>query len=92
MSDPNQLPLMKRIADALERLAPASPASAPLDKAEAFVWHADGARLEAVANVSRIELDLFYFRNVPDVRNDNAVDRAVRRNRNAVHDFVNWVA
>lgn len=58
MPDPNQLPLVQRIADALERLAPAVPASATLDKAEAFVWHADGARLEAVAKVSRIDLDL----------------------------------
>src|SRR6266446_3235281 len=58
MADSHQLPLLQRIADALERLAPAAPASAALDKADAFVWHADGARLEAVAKVSRIDLDL----------------------------------
>jgi uncharacterized protein len=58
MTDSTQLPLLRRIADALERLAPALPASAGLDKAEAFVWHADGARLEAVAKISRIDLDL----------------------------------
>ena len=75
MSDPNQLPLMKRIADALERLAPASPASAPLDKAEAFVWHADGARLEAVAKVSRIELGL--LRGVDQAR-DTLLDNTRR--------------
>ncbi len=58
MVDSNHLPLIRRIADALERLAPASAASAALDKADAFVWHADGARLEAVEKVSRIDLDL----------------------------------
>jgi uncharacterized protein len=58
MADSHQLPLLQRIADALERLAPAAPASAALDKVDAFVWHADGARLEAVAKVSRIDLDL----------------------------------
>jgi predicted AAA+ superfamily ATPase len=58
MVDSNHLPLIRRIADALERLAPVSAASAALDKADAFVWHADGARLEAVGKVSRIDLDL----------------------------------
>jgi len=58
MTEPNQLSLLRRVADALERLAPALPASATLDKADAFVWHADGSRLEAVSKVSRIEIDL----------------------------------
>src|SRR5690349_1760768 len=58
MTEPNQLSLLRRVADALERLAPAGPASATLDKADAFVWHADGSRLEAVSKVSRIEIDL----------------------------------
>ena len=58
MTDSNQLSLLRRVADALDRLAPPAPASATLDKADAFVWHADGSRLEAVAKVSRIDLDL----------------------------------
>jgi hypothetical protein len=58
MTDSNQLSLLRRVADALERLAPPAPASATLDKADAFVWHADGSRLEAVAKVSRVDLDL----------------------------------
>ncbi|MBL8673346.1 MAG: ATP-binding protein [Rhodospirillales bacterium] len=50
-------PLLRRIADALDRLAP--PARPPLDPgaADAFVWHADG-RLEAVPEVSRVDIDL----------------------------------
>ncbi len=51
-------PLLRRVADALERLAPAAPASAGLDSAEAFVWHAESDALEAVAQVSRVEFDL----------------------------------
>jgi uncharacterized protein len=58
MNDSNDLPLLQRIADALERLTPPTPPSARLDGADAFIWHADGARLEAVAKVSRIDLDL----------------------------------
>ena len=49
---------MERIAAALERLAPA-PASAPdFEAARAFVWHADPDRLDPVARVNRVALDL----------------------------------
>jgi Predicted ATPase (AAA+ superfamily) len=53
MTEPSLLPLLRQIAAALERLAPADPPSAPLDSAEAFIWHAEGSRLEAVDRVSR---------------------------------------
>ncbi len=49
------VPLLRRVADALERLAPAAPASADLDSAEAFVWHAEAGTLEAIARVSRVD-------------------------------------
>jgi predicted AAA+ superfamily ATPase len=58
MPEPKLLPLLHRIADALERFAPGERHSAALDSAEAFIWHAEGARLEAVPRVSRIDLDL----------------------------------
>jgi uncharacterized protein len=58
MNDSSDLSLLRRIADALERLAPPPSVSIPLDSADAFIWHADGSRLEAVAKVSRIDLDL----------------------------------
>jgi predicted AAA+ superfamily ATPase len=51
-------PLLERIADALERYLPPPAASVSLDTADAFIWHADGARLEAIAKVSRVDLDL----------------------------------
>jgi predicted AAA+ superfamily ATPase len=75
MNDSNQLSLIRRIADALERLAPASAASATLDRADAFVWHADGARLEAVEKVSRIDLDL--LRGIEQAR-DTLLDNTRR--------------
>ncbi|HSV29663.1 MAG TPA: ATP-binding protein, partial [Candidatus Omnitrophota bacterium] len=49
--------LLARIADALERLAPPQAASAALDAADAFVWHAPD-RLEPVAEVNRVDIDL----------------------------------
>ncbi|MEI6560006.1 MAG: ATP-binding protein [Rhodospirillaceae bacterium] len=52
------LPALLRIAAALERLAPAPAAPAPLTGAEAFVWHAEPGRLEAVTAVNRVDLSL----------------------------------
>ncbi|MEE9317508.1 MAG: ATP-binding protein [Rhodospirillales bacterium] len=58
---------MERVASALERLSPRSSDSADLDAADAadaFVWHADGLSLEAVANVSRVEI--FLLKGIDD--------------------------
>ncbi len=51
-------PLLTRIADALERLAPPLPASAGLDAADAFVWNAERSALVPVPHVSRVGLSL----------------------------------
>lgn len=49
---------MDRIAQALERMSPA-PVSAPdFNSASAFVWHTGPDRLEPVAHVARVEIDL----------------------------------
>jgi len=58
MNDTDIVDVLKRLAEALERLAPPPPPGAILSDAAAFVWHADGARLEAVSRVNRIELVL----------------------------------
>ena len=47
-----------RIAEALERMAPAPFEAPDFDGAEAFVWHVAPDRLEPVAKVSRVALDL----------------------------------
>jgi predicted AAA+ superfamily ATPase len=59
MNDQPIEPLLRRIADALERLAPDAPHAADLDGAEAFIWHADGPGwLEPLERVNRVDLDL----------------------------------
>ena len=50
--------VLERIADALERLAPA-PRSAPdFAAADAFTWHPDGNMLAPVARINRVEMSL----------------------------------
>ena len=53
-------PLLTRIADALERLAPPRPQAADIDAADAFVWHADLDVLQPVAAVNRLDLGLLH--------------------------------
>ena len=52
------LPVLNRIAEALERLAPVPVAVSMADAADAYAWHADSARLEAVTAVNRVDLAL----------------------------------
>jgi predicted AAA+ superfamily ATPase len=51
-------PLLGRIADALERLAPEPPLATAMDSAEAFVWQAERDGLEPVARVNRVDFEL----------------------------------
>jgi predicted AAA+ superfamily ATPase len=50
--------ILRRIAAALERLAPVAPAAPDFAAAEAFVWHPEGRRLAAVRRVNRVEMSL----------------------------------
>ncbi|HME85351.1 MAG TPA: ATP-binding protein [Roseiarcus sp.] len=58
--------LLRRIADALDRLAPASPPAPNFDAAEAFIWRADSGALAPVARVNRVDLSL--LRGIDRVR------------------------
>ncbi len=49
---------LNRIADALERMAPAPLAAPDFNAAPAFVWHVDPDRLTPVEQVNRVDLDL----------------------------------
>ncbi len=49
---------LNRIADALERMAPAPLAAPDFNAAPAFVWHVEPDRLEPVTQVNRVDLDL----------------------------------
>jgi uncharacterized protein len=62
----NSSDLLRRIADALERLAPPHPAAPDFDAAEAFVWRAERGTLAPIARVNRVDLSL--LRGVDRVR------------------------
>jgi predicted AAA+ superfamily ATPase len=49
---------MERIAEALERIAPAPMEAPDYELADAFVWHVSPDRLEPVGKVNRVEIDL----------------------------------
>jgi uncharacterized protein len=66
MTDPDLLPLLRRLAEALERLAPPPEPPVELGVADAFVWHAGRAWLEPVGEVNRVELGL--LRGIDRVR------------------------
>jgi predicted AAA+ superfamily ATPase len=63
---PVTLPLARRIAEALERLAPPAAIASDLGLADAFVWHAGAGQLQPVARVNRVELAL--LRGIDRVR------------------------
>lgn len=52
------LDTLGRIADALERLAPAGPGRADLAAADAFVWQPESGRLLPVPHVSGVSIDM----------------------------------
>ena len=56
--DQSTTQLLQRIADALDRLAPPPVPAADLTRAPAYIWHAEGDRLEPVHKVNRVDLDL----------------------------------
>jgi len=50
--------MLARVAGALERLAPAAPATVDFTIADAFVWHPGGRRLIPVPRVNRVDMAL----------------------------------
>ncbi len=51
-------PILRRIAAALERLAPRAPEPPDLTAADAFVWQPSGRQLAPVPRVNRVEMSL----------------------------------
>jgi len=61
-----------RIADALERMAPAPQAAPDFAAAEAFVWHVEPDRLAPVSRVNRVDISLLVgVDRVRDILIDN---------------------
>src|SRR4051794_37414686 len=72
MSEAELIPLLHRIADALERLAPSRGAVNDLNAADAFVWHADQEWCEPVPTVNRVPIELLQgIDRVRDILLDN---------------------
>jgi predicted AAA+ superfamily ATPase len=65
-SSPDVLELLTRVAEALERAAPATAQAPDFAAADAFVWQADRLRLAPVPQVSRVEMAL--LRGIDRVR------------------------
>lgn len=57
MQKSSEKSLLTRIADALDRLAPAAAKAPDLREADAFVWQSDRLELTPVRNVNRLNLD-----------------------------------
>ena len=53
-------PLLTRIADALDRLAPPTIKSHSIEGADAFIWHSNPEQLEPIFNVNKVELELLH--------------------------------
>lgn len=67
-----------RIAEALERMAPAPLATPDFDAAPAFVWHVEPDRLDPVTEVNRVDVDLLVgIDRARDILRDNT-DRFAR--------------
>jgi uncharacterized protein len=58
MTENDLRPLLERIADALERLAPPISTSNDIEADDAFIWHSEGALLEPITRVNRVDLSL----------------------------------
>ncbi len=58
MTEPTREPLLQRIAEALERIAPARPGDADLGTIDAFIWRAETGVLEAVHDVNAVDIGL----------------------------------
>ncbi len=58
MNDATLEPLLRRVAEALERLTPPPPGEDDLGQANAFVWRAESGHLEPVLSVNAIEFGL----------------------------------
>jgi predicted AAA+ superfamily ATPase len=58
LENPALLPVLTRIAEALERLAPPLPAAPDFATADGFLWHAEQGCLQPVPRIQRVPLSL----------------------------------
>jgi len=75
MSDSELTPLLRRIADVLEKIHPAATKAPDFSQATAFVWNADTQVLNAVEKVNRVPITL--LKGI-DLSRDNLVANTKR--------------
>ena len=81
MPDKSIAPVLERIADALERLAPPNKKEHSLSGSDAYIWHANPERLEAINHVNAVELELLF-----------GIDKQTEILRNNTEQFANGYA
>lgn len=60
MTDHVLLPILTRIANALERLSPSAQEMVHLDSANSWIWHGDSEMLEPISEIKPIPLSLLH--------------------------------
>ena len=58
MADAELEPVLRQIADALDRMAPPEAPDVDWSAADAFIWHGEDEWLQPIESVSRVDLDL----------------------------------
>ena len=58
MADAELEPVLRQIADALDRMAPPEAPDVDWSAADAFIWHGEEEWLQPIESVSRVDLDL----------------------------------
>src|SRR5919112_3017013 len=71
-ASPDALSLLRRIAEALDRLSPSPSGATDLTGADAFIWQAGARRLSPVPKVNRVEMALLRgIDRIRDILADN---------------------
>ncbi|MFC4270667.1 ATP-binding protein [Sneathiella chungangensis] len=74
MSNNEILAQLTRIADSLDRLAPAEKADADIDSGDAFVWEAESNRLRLIPKVNHVDMSILHgIDRVRDILYDNTL-------------------
>lgn len=85
LTDPALLPVLARIAEALERLAPPPPPAPDFSAADGFLWHAEEDRLQPVPKIQRVPLSLLVgIDHIRDILVDNTRRFAMGNSANNV--------
>ncbi len=92
MPEPTFEPLLRRIAETLERFAPAAPTNGDLAAVNAFVWRAESGLLEPVAAVNAIDYGLLKGMALFTARRYDEAIAALRTIKDPMNEVRGWLA